>query len=136
MFNMGIYRQPTSIMEGLLTMFEPLRLLSRPYPALSIQKKDSGYSVAAEVPGFSAREIEVFEQGGYLIIKGFSEEKPESEMEHNERVIRRTFERRLRLPNGSTVNEEDVVLKNGILTINISVTEPERKVLTVTEEKE
>lgn len=88
---------------------------------LEIAETDDALNVKAEVPGFSAREIEVRVEGNRLSIAGqheYAEETRKGKTIYSERCANEVF-RAIHLPadvDGSRIN---AILKDGILDIEI-----------------
>jgi HSP20 family protein len=97
---------------------------------LELTETDSEFTVRAEVPGFTEKELEVVAEPGRLFITGKTEKKSEekkqktifSEISANE--IFRSFP----LPAEIDPEKVNAVLKNGVLEISMHKAKPAKKV--------
>lgn len=105
----------------------PVSGTSRPnvYPAMDISETDSDYTLSADLPGLSKKDVKVEVNDGMLTIRGERADKNETHegnFHRRERVFG-TFERSFHLP--EEVNEEKISasFKNGQLHISFPKSE-------------
>lgn len=96
-------------------------------PSIDVVKEGDELIVTAELPGMTAKDIDVSIDGGVLTIKGEkSEQKETSEDDRfmRERVYGK-FVRRITLPEGVETDTLRAVYDRGVLTIRVAI--PEEK---------
>ncbi len=90
-------------------------------PAVDIIEKNNSYEVAADVPGFDEKNIEVKVVNGSLSIKG--ERKSEKEEKKKDYYLSErefgSFERSFSLPDGVDTDKIEASLKKGVLTVTL-----------------
>lgn len=95
-------------------------------PKVEVEETDKGFTVKAEMPGMTEKDIEVTLAREFLTIKG---EKKE-ETEHKEGNYFRTertfgrFHRVVPLPCEVVTDKVDATFKNGVLTVKLTRAEP------------
>ncbi len=89
-----------------------------PVPAVDITEDDAGYKVTAELPGMSAKEIDVVLSDGMLTLKG--EKKLETEQKEKNFCLSKrsygSFRRSFTLPDGTDREKIPADLAKGVLT--------------------
>lgn len=98
---------------------EPVRADSAWMPSVDVYEESGRYLVRADIPGVSAKDIEVTAEGGVLTIRG--ERKADEPVEHNgfesiERVSG-TFMRRFTLPEPAQEAGITANYTNGVLEV-------------------
>ena len=90
-------------------------------PAIEVFEDDGGYTLRAEVPGISKKELSVGIDGDLLTISG--ERRAEERKEHGSCLIQErrfgAFERRLRLPETVDLGQVEASHEDGVLTIEL-----------------
>ena len=91
-------------------------------PPVDVSESDDEVMVRTEVPGMSARDIEVTIAGTTLNITGRKQEKEECEQEDFYRCERRfgVFRRAIELPESIDADHVTAVAENGVITIRIA----------------
>lgn len=88
-------------------------------PAIDITEDAAGYTLTAELPGLTEKEIEVAVRGDMLTIKG--EKKQESERDEAETHLSErsygAFSRSFTLPEGVNAEKIGATFANGVLTL-------------------
>jgi HSP20 family molecular chaperone IbpA len=85
-------------------------------PAHNLVQTDTGYNLEIYVAGFDKKDIEVEQDGQFLVIRGNHEEKNKNYKHRG--FVQRSFEKRLYVRDGASVS--DASLENGILTIPVN----------------
>ena len=90
-------------------------------PAVDVKESDNSFTLTADIPGLTKKEVKVNITDGILSISGerkFEDEKESGNYHYRERRYG-SFSRTFNLP--ETVNEEDISasFKNGILSIEL-----------------
>jgi HSP20 family protein len=121
------------------------RLLPRPVDislvkegalALDIEERDGAYTVTASVPGFTRDELKVQVNDGVLTISAQRSEEREEKERHYYRRERYagSLIRRATIPGIGAQSEVDARLKDGVLTVEITVPKaPQAKQIEVNE---
>ena len=97
---------------------------------LEIADSDDALTVKAEVPGFTAKELDVRVDGDRLTISGKHESKEEStkgKTIYSERCAKEVF-RSVALPSSVDASKVNATLKDGILNIELPKTAPAKSV--------
>lgn len=108
---------------GMAPMFAPRFAtdFGVPSPAVDIAESDSSFTLTAEVPGMTEKEVEVGLSGDTLTIKGEKRQEREENKENRYLAERSygSFQRVFLLPN--TVDPEKVAASfaNGVLTVTL-----------------
>jgi HSP20 family protein len=102
---------------------DPLEAITRnaALPRMDVVETKKGYTIRADVPGFSKEQIDIDVQGDTLSIKGNQEKVQEQNDEHyhaKER-LRSSFSRTLTLPFVVHPEKIKASIKDGVLEINI-----------------
>lgn len=101
-------------------------------PRLDVTETEKTVEVKTELPGMTAKEVEVTLDRGLLVIKGEKKEEKEEKGRYYHRVERRhgTFCRSVRLP--AEVKEENIeaTFKDGVLTVTLPKVETATKAVT------
>jgi HSP20 family protein len=88
---------------------------------LEIAETDEALAVRAEVPGFTAKELDIHVEGNRLTIAGKHESKEEGKKGktiHSERCAKEIF-RSVYLPSDVDGSKVDATLKDGVLNIEL-----------------
>ncbi len=99
----------------------PVRSKTNWSPAVDVKESDNSFTLTADIPGLTKKEVKVNITDGILSISGerkFEDEKESGNYHYRERRYG-SFSRTFNLP--ETVNEEDISasFKNGILSIEL-----------------
>ncbi|MCS7118683.1 MAG: Hsp20/alpha crystallin family protein [Archaeoglobaceae archaeon] len=110
--------------------FEPLREFRE---TISVDIIDEGdkIRVLADLPGFKKEEIELFFEGGNLVIKAESKEESEEkgrDFIRRERRYGRVY-RKVALPEGLKIEATKASYKNGVLEIEIPKEKVEKRII-------
>ena len=100
-------------------------------PSVDVVETDDAIEVTTDLPGFSAKDIDIEIRHDQLTISGQMSEEKESENGKNRRyhrVERRTgsFSRSVRLPCEVSQENVDAELQDGVLTVKMLKQEQER----------
>jgi len=113
---MNLIRWRPADIDNLFANAIPHRL-----PALDLRETDEAFVVEAELPGYTAEEIEIDVHGDTLSLKAHKEEsseKTDAEWLLRERRVD-SFERTIRLPDNVDVENVEARARDGILTIKL-----------------
>ena len=127
--------QPADIeeeLDGLRDLFSmrPLWRLGRPFrsllrepafPAMDVYTKDGKLEVRVELPGMTAKDVEISVEAGTLVVSGQktqSKEVKEKDYYRSEREYG-SFYRRIALPSGADVDHVTAEFKDGVLEIDV-----------------
>ena len=99
----------------------PVRSKTNWSPAVDVKESDNSFTLTADIPGLTKKEVKVNITDGILSISGerkFEDEKESGNYHYRERRYG-SFSRTFNLP--ETVNDEDISasFKNGILSIEL-----------------
>lgn len=124
-FSSGLWRQPLS--RRVHSLF-PASAEWTLQPATELVECDGEYRVTAELPGMTAKDIDIKLSDGTITIRG---EKSEAKKEEKEDYLvseRRygEFQRTLSLPSGVDADAVSADFANGVLTVTLPKT-PEAK---------
>ncbi len=115
-------------MDGLFENFfgTPVasQLSSGTVPGMDVAETDDAIEVTTDVPGFSAKDIDIEIRGDHLTLSGRVSEEKESEGDENRRyhrIERRSgsFSRSIRLPCEVSQENVDAELRDGVLTVKL-----------------
>jgi HSP20 family protein len=124
----GGEREPRSMGPGWRT------LMRGTVPAMDLVERDGEYELQAELPGLSAKDVEVTVADGRLVIRGekTAERKEERENMHLSERSYGSFQRAFRLPGGVDADRIEASFENGVLKLRLPKTadarEGERKI--------
>ncbi|MDD2878091.1 MAG: Hsp20/alpha crystallin family protein [Acidiphilium sp.] len=94
-------------------------------PCIDISESEKNFTITAELPGLTEKDVEVSTNGSVLTIKG--EKQQESERtDKNYYLSERSygsFERHLTLPEGVDPDHIEATVAKGVLTVNLPKTE-------------
>jgi HSP20 family protein len=93
-----------------------------PVPAVDLTETDKAFKLSVEVPGMSARDVNVEVDDNMILISGEKrEEREEAEKDYSycERSYG-AFERRLELPPGANPQDIKARLNNGVLELTLA----------------
>lgn len=93
-------------------------------PPLDLSETDKDITVRLDVPGVTAKEIDIQVSGNQLIISGERKEEKEEKGETFHRIERRAgrFSRSLTLPCAVQEDKIDAKYKDGVLTVGLPKT--------------
>lgn len=98
-------------------------------PAVDVVEKDTAFELTAELPGMSAKDIDVAVKDGNVVITG--EKKSEKEHKSKDYHVRErqygSFERSFTLPQGTDPSAIEAVFNNGVLTVSMPKTADAQK---------
>jgi HSP20 family protein len=94
-------------------------------PSMDVVRTDGQLVLTAELPGMSKDDVEVSLDGDILTIKG--EKSDEREISEADRYVHErtfgSFQRRMTVPDGVTVDGIDADFENGVLTVQVALPE-------------
>jgi HSP20 family protein len=98
-------------------------------PAMDLVERDGEYELQAELPGLSAKDVEVTVSDGRLVIRGekTAERKEERENLHLSERSYGSFQRAFRLPGGIDADRIEARFENGVLRLRLPKTADARK---------
>jgi HSP20 family protein len=90
--------------------------------ALDVHEDDRTYTVSTELPGVKPEEINVRQEGDYLVIE--AETRSQTEGDQNKRPLMQErryghYSRRLRLPQNVDFSKADANYDSGVLTLTL-----------------
>lgn len=89
------------------------------WPSLEVSEREGQIRIAAEVPGMSERDVELFVDDGVLTIRGERRsERGHKDRGYSERFYGR-FERRIALPPGVDEKGAKADFREGVLTVTL-----------------
>jgi HSP20 family protein len=108
--------------------------LTAPLPTVDIAEDAAAYTIAAELPGLTAADVDVSLDKDYLVLKGEKHDERKRE-EKNYHLTERSygaFERSFLLPEGVDRDKIKAEFANGVLTVTLPKTaiakEPAKKI--------
>ena len=115
------------------SLYEPLRNMGQRLsdwmaPASEASTSDSGYTIAVELPGVEEKDIDLSVDGGVVTVKGEKKTSREEKGEtwyFSERQYG-AFSRSFRLPPDADEGKVSADLKDGVLTISVPKSAPEK----------
>lgn len=110
---------------------EPLRELGAFGTAVDVIDEGDKIKVVADLPGFEKDELEVFFEGGNLVIKAESKKEAEEsgkDFIRRERRYGRVY-RKIALPEGLKTDSAKASYKNGVLEVTIPKAVGEKKII-------
>jgi HSP20 family protein len=109
--------------EAVMAPGRPFQLFGRtqPLPAIDVFEKDGALQVRAELPGLTAKDVEITVDADSLTVSGEKKEESEVKEEHYYRSERTygKFTRRVALPAGADIENVKAGFKDGVLEISI-----------------
>ena len=89
------------------------------YLKVNVVESEDNYTLTAEVPGMTEKDIEIEVKDGRMTLKGHVEETQEKEEDHYrmKEFHRRSFERSFRVGEGVDPDKISAKLNHGILTV-------------------
>ncbi|HXH21306.1 MAG TPA: Hsp20/alpha crystallin family protein [Dehalococcoidia bacterium] len=117
----GLFPEPRS---WRWPFFEELRM-----PAVDMFEKDGSLVIKADVPGMSAKDIEISVNGDTLTISGERKEEKEVKEEDYYRAERSygRFTRQIALPAGVDTDKADAQFKDGVVEIRLPLKKEAQK---------
>lgn len=99
--------------------------------ALDVHENDNEYTVTTELPGVKPENINIRQEGEYLLIEAeIPETVTEREGNGTRALIKERrygrFSRRLRLPNDIDFNQSDATYEDGVLTLKLPKAEQKK----------
>lgn len=90
-------------------------------PAVDIQEDEKSFTITADLPGVSAKDIEVHAENGMLTLRGERESEKKEEREGYKRIERSygSFFRRFTLPDTADTDKIAAKTDNGVLKVTI-----------------
>ncbi len=115
------------------SLYEPLRHMGQRLsdwmaPASEASTSDNGYTIAVELPGVEEKDIDLSVDGGVVTVKGEKKTSREEKGEtwyFSERQYG-AFSRSFRLPPDADEAKVAADLKDGVLTISVPKSAPEK----------
>lgn len=90
--------------------------------ALDVHEDDEAYTVSTELPGVKPEEINVRQEGDYLVIEAETRSQTESDPKKRPLVQERRYgrySRRLRLPQNIDFEKSSATYQDGVLTLTL-----------------
>jgi HSP20 family protein len=93
-------------------------------PAVDMVEKDTGFEIAAELPGIASKDVDVFVKNGNIVIKGEKQEQKEEKAKDYYLKERQygSFERSFAIPDGVDTSAIEATFKNGVLKVTLPKT--------------
>jgi HSP20 family protein len=91
-------------------------------PRVDTCMKNDTIIVRADVPGVDPKDVDISMEGNVLIIRG--ERKASEEKADYREVFYGTFERRVRVPNGTDPEKISAKYTNGVLEVSVPLPKP------------
>lgn len=120
-----LHREMNRLMDDFFSSFPTLNLETNipsvATPAVNVSESDKSYTVTAEMPGISEKDIEIAVSNGDLQIKGEKEISKE-EKENGFIVMERSYGSFYRsIPFACKIEESKIkaILKDGVLTVEV-----------------
>jgi len=100
------------------TSFEDRRIANDQVKVNVVENKDN-FTLTAEVPGITEKDIDIEIKDGLMTLKGHFEESQEKEEEHYrmQEFTRRSFERSFTIGDGVDQDNISAKLENGVLKL-------------------
>lgn len=97
-------------------------------PRIEVEQRPNAFVVRADLPGTNADEIEVTAENGMLVISGERREVHREGREGAARseVVYGRFYRAIPLPDGADENRISATYRNGVLEVEVPISERER----------
>lgn len=117
---LGAFDQLRHEMDRLLFDFERAAPQGRTFPSARLEDKGASFVVSAELPGLSAKEVEITATGSTLTLKG--ERKvtaPEGYGVHRSERASYRFARTFELPAKVDAENVEASLENGVLRVTL-----------------
>ena len=91
-------------------------------PALDVTEEKDRYVVKAELPGLTAKDVNVTVENGMLTIRGEKKQESEEKGKNFHRIERRygSFQRVLALPTTVDAAKTEAAYKDGVLTVRLT----------------
>ncbi len=91
-------------------------------PALDVAEEKDRYVVKAELPGLTAKDVNVTVENGMLTIRGEKKQESEEKGKNFHRIERRygSFQRVLALPTTVDASKTEANYKDGVLTVRLT----------------
>ena len=104
------------------------------FPRLDVRRQDSNVVVEVELPGMTAKDVQIEVTDEGLVVSGEKQQESETREDNyyrSERSFGR-FTRRIALPHGTDADKAEAKFADGILRITIPVKEtPEKRTIPV-----
>lgn len=109
-------------------LYEEGRGLSLNNLAIDVDEEDNQYIITTELPGVKADDIQVRQEGDYLVIEAETRDQSEQQQgedsEKNRRSLVRErrygrYSRRLRLPQMIDISKAEATYQDGVLTLKL-----------------
>ena len=96
--------------------------------ALDVHEDDQSYIITTELPGVKSDEIQVRQEGDYLVIVAETHDEYESHEQSGRRALIRErrfgrYSRRLRLPQDVAYDKAEATYQDGVLTLTLPKSE-------------
>jgi len=109
----NLLRKPAFDLVG----YSPFAGFSANWPVVEVKDLDNKVVITAEVPGLTAKDVELFFDKGMLIIRG--EKKGEKDELGYSELFYGKFERQIPLPYSIDMEHCSAEFREGLLTINL-----------------
>jgi HSP20 family protein len=96
--------------------------------ALDVHEDDQNYVITTELPGVKPDQIQVRQEGDYLVIEGETRDEQESDEKNGRRALIKErrfgrYSRRLRLPQDVNFDKAEASYQDGVLTLTLPKSE-------------
>ena len=96
--------------------------------ALDVHEDDKSYIISTELPGVKPDQIQVRQEGEYLVIEGETHDENETEAQNGRRALVKErrfgrYSRRLRLPQNVDFDKSEATYQDGVLTLTLPKSE-------------
>lgn len=120
-----------SMMDRLFEDWRPFFDDDRPTAnalALDVHEDDKAYTITTELPGVKVDDINVRQEGDYLVIEGETRDESETESGNGRRALIKErrfgrYSRRLRLPQDVEFEKAEATYQDGVLKLTLPKSE-------------
>ena len=96
--------------------------------ALDVHEDEKSYIITTELPGVKSDQIQVRQEGDYLVIEGETRDESETEGGNGRRALIKErrygrYSRRLRLPQDIDFEKSEATYQDGVLTLTLPKSE-------------
>lgn len=118
------------LFEDWRPIFEENRPAASPL-ALDVHEDNTSYIVTTELPGLKSEDINIRQEGDYLVIEGETHDVTETNDENGRRALIKErrfgrYSRHLRLPQNIDFDKAEAVYQDGVLTLTLPKSEERR----------
>lgn len=117
----SLHQEMNRVFQNVLHRGSPMPHFACPTPVCDLVESDKSFTIHAELPGMSEKDVEISISGNSITIEGQKQEFRESEHDNyltQERSIGH-FKRTVRLPDSADMEKAEATAEAGVLTITI-----------------